>query len=277
MQSSSVDEQNFAFNASDFEQVRQRLKRIAGISLGDSKDSMVYSRLARRIRALGLDSVNSYLATLDSDPKEHQEFINALTTNLTYFFREQHHFDDLAKYLRTRKNTETTIWCAASSTGEEPYSIAMTAVQALGGFDIPVKIIASDINSSVLEKASQGIYSLEQLEPLSNSLCRQFFLRGKNQHKGLVKVVPELKPLVTFKQINLNDKVWTLPKTIDIIFCRNVMIYFDKHTQREILTRMITRMHSKTRYYAGHSENLSHCSDLLRPLGKTVYSPVASR
>jgi chemotaxis protein methyltransferase CheR len=263
----------FAFVSADFDAVRKRLKKIAGINLAQSKDSMVYSRLSRRIRHLRLSSFAEYLRYVDKTKGEHQEFVNALTTNLTSFFREQHHFDELKTYIAEQKNRPITIWCAASSTGEEPYSLAITAVEALGEFDANVTIIASDIDSNVLSTASRGIYKIEQLDSFDDSMKKRYFHRGKGANTGFVKVVPELRRLIEFKRINLMDSGWNLPQNIDIVFCRNVMIYFDKATQLEILSKIVAHMAEKSLYFAGHSENFGHVDSILKPLGKTIYQP----
>ncbi|MGB3727374.1 MAG: CheR family methyltransferase [Glaciecola sp.] len=261
----------FPFVTADFEAVRKRLKSIAGINLADSKDSMVYSRLSRRIRALNMSSFSQYLQYVDTTESEHQEFVNALTTNLTSFFREQHHFEELKQYVAAQ-NRPITIWCAASSTGEEPYSIAISVVEALGKFAVPVKIIASDIDSNVLQTASQGVYKVEQLDSMQQSMKKRFFHRGTGSKSGFAKVVPELRKLIEFKRINLMDTNWDLPKNIDIVFCRNVMIYFDKSTQLEILSKIVAHMQPHGLYFAGHSENFGHVNSILKPLGKTIYS-----
>lgn len=265
----------FPFTTADFEAVRKRLKVLTGINLADSKDSMVYSRISRRVRQLKLSGFDAYLKFVDANTSEHQEFINALTTNLTSFFRERHHFEELTNILSQNTFSDqgrtVKIWCAASSTGEEPYSIAMTAVDAFGTFNVPVKIIASDIDSNVLQKAHAGIFKLEQLDAFDTSFKKRFFHRGKGAQAGFVKVVPELKRLISFQRLNLMDASWDLPKNIDIVFCRNVMIYFDKSTQLDILKKITAHMHTKSLYFAGHSENFSHAKSIIRPLGKTIY------
>lgn len=265
--------QEFSFNGEDFERVRKRLYQKAGITLSDSKDSLVYSRLARRLRALSLKSFDAYLTYLNRTPAEEEHFINALTTNLTSFFRESHHFTALAQYLLTHPG-EKTIWCAASSTGEEPYSIAMTAAEVYDSFDNPITIIASDIDSQVLEKARAGIYSKDTTKNLSPQQCQRFFHRGKGAQSGKVRVVPELRKNVTFRRINLTDTSWPIRGPIDIIFCRNVMIYFDKNTQVTILKRMINLLPDDGIYFAGHSENFNKHQDMVMPVGKTIYKPV---
>jgi chemotaxis protein methyltransferase CheR len=272
MTTSAPEKKDFAYQRADFEVVRAKLKALTGINLADSKDSMVYSRLARRIRTLGLTDFKTYLRYLDQHIDEQEEFINALTTNLTSFFRESHHFDYLKRYIKAA-NRPLKIWCAASSTGEEPYSLAMTAVEALGRFDIPVTIIASDIDSKVLATASAGQYKLEQLDGVDIEMKKRFFHRGKGANAGKVKVVPELRKLLHFQKLNLMDDQWSVPKDFDVVFCRNVMIYFDKQTQLDILKKIIKHMAYDSLYFAGHSENFSHVSQLLTPLGKTIYQP----
>lgn len=265
-------ENEFSFDKSDFDSVRQILHQLTGIRLSESKDSMVYSRLARRIRALKLNSFESYLAYLQKNCSETEQFINALTTNLTSFFREPHHFEILSRYLKAHPETKR-IWCAASSTGEEPYSIAMVVAEAFGSFDVPIEIIATDIDSQVLQKAKAGVYTTERIKGLDAHRCKQFFYRGLGTKEGLVKVVPELQKMVSFKQLNLLDEKWPIKGPYDIVFCRNVMIYFDKSTQLKILQRIVTLMQPHGLYIAGHSENFSNASHLVKSAGQTTYFP----
>ena len=268
-----VAEQNksdFGYSRADFNVVRAKLKQLAGINLADSKDSMVYSRLSRRIRALQLSDFPSYLRHLDTNANEQEEFINALTTNLTSFFRESHHFDHLREWV-SKNNRPLKIWCAAASTGQEPYSIAMKVVEGFGRFDIPVEIIASDIDSKVLATASAGVYKLEQLDDMDLALKKRFFYRGKGAQSGSVRVKSELRNLLSFQKVNLMDERYALPNDFDIVFCRNVMIYFDKSTQLAILNKITRHMKPQGLYYAGHSENFSNTPDLLTSLGKTIY------
>ena len=262
----------FEYSIDDFNAVRKRLKQVTGISLADSKDSMVYSRLVRRIRKLKLLNFSDYLRHIESDEAESELFINALTTNLTSFFREKHHFDFLKQYLSKNKEP-IKIWCTASSTGQEPYSIAMAAVETLGSFNIPISVIASDINSEVLNSAARGIYSLSDVEDLPISIKRQFFQKGKGTNADKVKIVPELRRLVSFKKLNLMDDSYDMPSNFDIVFCRNVMIYFDKETQLEILQKILRHLKNDGIYIAGHSENFAHVSQLLVPMGQTIYRP----
>ncbi|MDP3670760.1 MAG: CheR family methyltransferase [Telluria sp.] len=263
----------FDFTSSDFERVRALIYQRAGISLADSKQEMVYSRLARRLRATGIVSFSTYLNDLEAGllGEEWESFTNALTTNLTSFFREAHHFPLLAEHARHVHEHPITLWCAASSTGEEPYSIAMTLCEAFGSLSPPVQIIATDIDTNVLATAERGVYPIERIDKLEPERSKRFFLRGKGEQEGMVRVRPELRKLVTFRQLNLLAESWPLAGQFDVIFCRNVMIYFDKATQRKILARFVPLMKPGALLFAGHSENFLYVSDALKLRGKTVY------
>ena len=263
----------FDFTRSDFERVRALIYKRAGISLADSKQEMVYSRIARRLRATGLVSFATYLDELEAGRlgDEWESFTNALTTNLTSFFREAHHFPLLAEHLKRLPPGPITIWCSASSTGEEPYSIAMTACEAFNTLTPPVQIVATDIDTNVLAVAAKGVYGIERLDKMPADRAKRFFLRGKGEQEGLVRVRPELRQLVTFKPLNLLADGWPLTGQFDVIFCRNVMIYFDKATQRKILARFVPLMKPHALLFAGHSENFLYVSEALKLRGKTVY------
>jgi chemotaxis protein methyltransferase CheR len=262
----------FNFTRSDFERVRALIYQRAGISLADSKQEMVYSRLARRLRATGIDSFVRYLDDLEAGRlgEEWESFTNALTTNLTSFFREAHHFPLLAEHLK-KLDGPITIWCSASSTGEEPYSIAMTACEAFNTMTPPVQIVATDIDTNVLTIGANGVYGIERLDKMAPERARRFFLRGRGDQEGMARVRPELRQLVTFRQLNLLGDKWPLTGQFDVIFCRNVMIYFDKATQRKILSRFVPLMKPDALLFAGHSENFLYVSDALKLRGKTVY------
>ncbi|OYX30892.1 MAG: chemotaxis protein CheR [Hydrogenophilales bacterium 32-62-9] len=262
----------FSFTPRDFARVRALIYRQAGISLAESKQEMVYSRLARRLRAKGLDSFEVYLDGLESgrDSEEWEAFTNALTTNLTSFFREAHHFPILAEHaLKVKK--PLTIWCSASSTGEEPYSIAMTLCEAFNTLTPPISIVATDIDTNVLEAGATGVYAADRLEKMSSDRVRRFFLKGKGSRAGMVRVRPELRQLITFKTLNLLASNWPVNGQFDVIFCRNVMIYFDKPTQSKILSRFVPLMKPDGLLFAGHSENFMYVTDALKLRGKTVY------
>ena len=270
-------EQEFAFGAEDFERVRELIYQRAGISLHAGKQAMVYSRLSRRLRETGQTSFARYLQWLQSTTgaaaeAEWQEFINCLTTNLTSFFREDHHFVSLLTDLKARAGQNLRLWCNAASTGEEPYSIAMTCVEALGAH-APVKIMASDIDTKVLGTASRGVYPADA-RGLSPERLRAHFLRGKGDNAGAIRIKPELARLIEFRTHNLMDARWSLGDPFDIVFCRNVMIYFDAPTQRRVLERIHAVMKPKGLLFVGHSENFTESKDLFRLRGKTIYERV---
>ncbi len=268
----------FDFTRSDFERVRALIYQRAGISLADSKQEMVYSRLARRLRATGIQSFVRYLDDLEAGrmATEWEAFTNALTTNLTSFFREAHHFPLLEEHLVGLQHTASggkplTIWCSAASTGEEPYSIAMTACEAFNSLTPPVQIVATDIDTNVLAVGATGVYPMERIEKVGQARLKRFFLKGKGANEGMARVRPELRQLVSFRQLNLLANDWPVDGQFDAIFCRNVMIYFDKDTQRKILSRFVPLMKPHALLFAGHSENFLYVSDSLRLRGKTVY------
>ncbi|MFO1321773.1 MAG: CheR family methyltransferase [Burkholderiales bacterium] len=263
----------FEFTSADFEVIRKLIYERAGITLSPVKVDMVYSRLARRLRALNLRRFADYLAFLKSGQgeSEWEAFTNSLTTNLTSFFREAHHFPILAEHLAARRGQELSIWCCASSTGEEPYSIAITVAETYGGFSTPVNIIASDLDTNVLAKARAGVYPLERVEKMSQDRIRRFFMRGTGSQDGYVRVRPELARMVTFQQVNLLTTPLPLKGPYDAIFCRNVMIYFDKPTQADLVRRLSRVMKPDALMFVGHSESLFHVNDVLRLRGKTVY------
>lgn len=271
-------EREFRFTARDFERVRSMIHARAGISLAPSKKTMVYSRLSRRLRELGLRDFDAYLALLESDDSsEWAGFTNALTTNLTSFFREPYHFPILADHLRQclGRRRELRVWCAAASTGEEPYSIAMTAVEALGERP-PVSIVASDIDTRVLATARAGVYPIAAIEALTPERRRRFLLRGKGAREGYARIRPELAALVDFRQLNLVDLPERFEGPFDAIFCRNVLIYFDAATKQRVVERLRGMLHPDGLLFVGHSENFAGARNGFRAEGKTVYRHVAS-
>jgi len=271
-QEKQLEDREFEFTPHDFSRVRKLIHQRAGISLSEAKSDMVYSRIGRRLRIVGNDSFKSYLDNLESqnDPSEWEAFTNALTTNLTSFFREEHHFPILAEHLVNLKKP-IKIWCSAASTGEEPYTIAMTACEAFGTLKPPVEIIATDIDTNVLATAARGVYPYERVSKLSAERRKRFFQKGTGAYEGSVRVRNELRSLITFQQLNLLEEQWVLKEPFDAIFCRNVMIYFDKPTQSKILSRFVPLMKPHALLFAGHSENFLYVSNALHLRGKTVY------
>lgn len=267
-------DREFHFTNEDFVKIKKLIYDHAGISLSDAKRDMVYSRLARRLRANDLGTFREYLGILESDnAQEWEAFVNSLTTNLTSFFREPHHFPLLAEHIAAIQHRKPIqLWCSAASTGEEPYTMAMTMVDLFGSYSPPVHILATDLDTNVLKKAQAGIYPIERVEKLPADIRKSFFLRGKGSNEGLVQVRPELRRMITFRQLNLLDAAWPVRGPFEAVFCRNVMIYFDKPTQYKILSKFVPVMRSDALLFAGHSESFQHAADLFHIRGRTVYT-----
>ncbi|MFM1990317.1 MAG: hypothetical protein RJA99_3274 [Pseudomonadota bacterium] len=260
----------------DFERVRRLIKERAGIHLQPSKQSMVQGRLARLLREHALPSYSALLEAVDRPNSPlWQPFVNALTTNLTSFFRESYHFPLLAEFLQKHRGP-VRIWCAAASTGEEPWSLAMTALETLGS-GAQVSIFASDIDTDVLRTARAGVYPVDGDKGLDSARLRRWFLKGTGSNAGLMRVRPELSRIVEFGQINLVHDTLRFPQPFDVVFCRNVMIYFDAPTQRTVLGRIHASMRPGGLLFVGHSENFSSQSDLFTLRGKTVYERLVER
>jgi len=272
LQNNLRTQKEFDFTNRDFERVRSLIYQRAGISLASSKQEMVYSRVARRLRATGKSSFAAYLDWLEraNDSGEWEAFTNALTTNLTSFYREAQHFPILAEHIKGKKGP-VTVWCSASSTGEEPYSIAMTLCEVFGTLTPPAQVIATDIDTNVLATAQAGIYPKERIEKVEPERVKRFMLNGKGGQDGLIRMRPELREMITFRQLNLLSDDWPIRGPFDAIFCRNVMIYFDKATQGKILSRFVPLMKPDALLFAGHSENFTYVSNAYRLRGKTVY------
>lgn len=267
-------QREFVFTDDDFDRIRRFIHQRAGIALNPSKKDMVYGRLVRRIRALQLPSFTAYLERLFSERggEELEHFVNALTTNLTYFFREEHHFPILADHLRSRSG-EVSIWCCAASTGEEPYSLAMTALEtASSGARLNVNIVATDLDTNVLRVGAEGIYGAEAINKLPAGMANRYFDRVDDQRW---RAKPALRQMIRFQQLNLVDPQWSVRGPFDAIFCRNVMIYFDRDTQLAVLRRFAPLLKPDGLLFVGHSENFYHATDLFRLRGKTVYERVS--
>jgi len=267
----------------EFNKIRDRIYKIAGISLGEAKRTLVVSRLSKLLRAGGLTSFDDYVNFLDheADPHQRQEFVNALTTNLTRFYREDHHFDHLVKQvgriiaapkkLRANGKPRLRIWSAGCSTGQEPYTIAMCLMQhypQLKSWDF--RILATDVDTQVLTKAARAAYPEAELEGLSAAQAKMFDRPGD----GTIRVPASLRPLLTFKALNLM-KDWPLKGPFDAIFCRNVTIYFDKPTQTRVFERFAGLLRDEGYLYIGHSENMRAETVGFSLCGKTIYKRLA--
>ena len=277
----SVYEREFEFSRGDFEHIRDLVGDRTGIVLSDHKIDMVYGRLSRRLRQLGIKKFNEYLSRLSDDEQELVEFTNALTTNLTSFFREPHHFDFLRQtglptLLKNRPNKKLRIWSAGCSTGEEPYTIAMTVKEAMASYyNWDVKILATDLDTNVVNRAKAGVYTEEKVNGVDKTRLKKWFRKGRgDEHAGQMKVSSELQEMITFKQLNLMHD-WPMKGKFDIIFCRNVVIYFNKETQRELFDRYADYMANDGYLFVGHSESLAKVSERFKLIGKTIYHKIS--
>ncbi len=267
----------FEYTQADFDYIRKLVYDISGINLSDVKKDMVYSRLARRLRALGLPNFASYCKYLDSHRSDELvNAINAITTNLTHFFREHHHFETLKNEvlpeLITKKprGSRLRIWSAGCSTGEEPYSIAMTVRDAMPNFKSwDAKILATDLDSNVIAHCNDGIYDVKRIEPVDEKLVRKWF-KPIPDNSNKVKVSSELASDITFKVLNLMEH-WPIRGPFDVIFCRNVVIYFDKPTQQKLFKRFYDLLAPGGYLFLGHSEQLGPIQKQFEALGKTSF------
>lgn len=272
------EEREFRFTDDDCVRICALVCRHTGIALSNAKRDMVYSRLARRVRQLGLENFERYCTLLEEgDADELVHFVNAITTNLTAFFREAHHFEALATELlpvllrEKAQSRRLRIWSAGCSTGEEPYSIAIVLKETLppaGGWD--AKILATDLDTDVLQTGQRGVYSAERVNGISQQRLRRWFRKGTGPNVGLVRVVPALQELIVFRQLNLM-LTWPMRCLFDIIFCRNVVIYFDKATQRILFDRFADLLDPQGYLIVGHSESLFNVTDRFALVGKTIH------
>jgi chemotaxis protein methyltransferase CheR len=271
-------QREFPFTDADFAALRTLVKQLTGIHLADSKREMVYGRVSRRLRALGLRTFGDYRRRLEEDGScELTEFCNAMTTNLTAFFREAHHFEYLRdQFLRPhaadpRASRRVRIWSAACSSGEEPYSIAMTVCEAIPDWKRwDVKILATDIDSDILARARRGVYLADRVKGLDPRRLERFFRPRVDGGQRAYEVGPDLAALVTFKPINLMHEL-PMKGPLDAVLCRNVIIYFDKESQRALFARVAKLQRPDDLLFLGHSESLFKVSGDYTLIGKTIY------
>lgn len=269
-----MEQGEISLSEREFSRIKARVYKVAGISLSDAKRTLVVSRLSKIVRALGLASFDDYVDFLEkgASSSDGQDFINALTTNLTRFYREDHHFDHLRTYVgalmsERPRGQRLRIWSAGCSTGQEPYTIGMdllTAFPELKRWDF--KILATDIDTAVIAKAARGIYPENELSGLSAERARPFQKLGD----GNVQVPQAVRELISFKPLNLIAE-WPMKGPFDAIFCRNVAIYFDKPTQGAVFGRFGKLLAPDAFLYIGHSENLGSGGEGFRLVGKTIY------
>jgi chemotaxis protein methyltransferase CheR len=270
-----MDQDDLILSDREFERIKARVYREAGISLSDAKRTLVISRLYKLVRALGLSRFDSYIDFLETQgtPQNAQDFVNALTTNLTRFYREDHHFDHLLRHvgglIEARGRGRLRIWSAGCSTGQEPYTIALSLLNAfpeLKRWDF--KVLATDIDTNVLTRALAGSYPESELACLSPERARQFERPGD----GTIRIPGGVRELISFLPLNLIGP-WPMRGPFDAIFCRNVAIYFDKPTQGEVFGRFRALLAPGGFLYIGHSENIGSGAADFRLVGKTIYQP----
>lgn len=266
-----------------FEQFSRLVHEHSGITLKPEKKLMLSSRLAKRVRALNLQSFDDYYVVLTTkDPHGHEleQMLNAVTTNKTHFFRESHHFDELRACLGRpsflglggKSVPRLRIWSAACSTGEEPYSILMTVLDSLPGWEsMDIRVLASDLDSQVLSVAERGIYRSEQCSDVPPALAKRWFVAGEGEHAGKLRVRRELRERVAFRRLNLMAPSWPIRIRFHAIFCRNALIYFDAPTQSSIVAAFLNYLEPGGYLFLGHSESMAGVRPDLKSLGRTVY------
>lgn len=276
----NFEDKEFPFTDKDFRFIQNLVADRTGIVLSEIKRTMVYSRISRRIRHCGVSDFSEYCDILKSgDESELISFTNAITTNLTSFFREEHHFEYLKKVVlpeleKTKHDKRIRIWSAGCSSGEEPYSIAMTVndyFKNKPGWDI--KILASDLDFDMVELAASGVYKEERITGLDRKHLRNYVKKGKGKNSGNVRMDPVLMEMITFKQLNLLHE-WPFNGPFDFMFCRNVVIYFNKETQKELFDRYANLLSVNTPLFIGHSESLFKVTDRFKSLGRTIYRKI---
>ena len=267
---------DYKITSDEFEQFRTLVYKESGISLGDGKRSLVVSRLSKRLRELNIDTFQQYfnLVTGSAGQEEFTQLLDLISTNKTDFFREPKHFDFLREEVlpELASTKRVRIWSSASSSGEEPYTIAMTlydGVQAPAQWNF--HILASDLSTRVLAKASSGVYDTERVRDLPAATLKRHFLSGRGGAAGKVKVKPHLSDMVTFRRINLMDDRFPIKTSLDVIFCRNVMIYFDRPTQERLVGRFHKYLKPGGYLFIGHSESLQWLNQPFKSIAPTIY------
>jgi len=281
----SQDQFEFDFSSADFNRLRGIVTSHTGIELTESKKTLMYTRLVKRLRALNLENFSSYANHVEQQlqngsEEEMMTMVNAMTTNVTSFFREIHHFKHLSENLEGLMQTfgKLRIWCCAASTGEEPWSLAMVVGKYLKhNPQADIKILATDIDKDVLKVAEKGIYQLKKTDVTNNGLMRHFLLQQTEEVQSFTpdeakyQIIPELKKIVSFQHQNLLHPLNLPEKEYHVVFCRNVIIYFSKETQRDVFRRIAPFMPGESLLYIGHSESLLNVSNSFENEARTTY------
>ncbi|MDM7861898.1 protein-glutamate O-methyltransferase CheR [Alteromonas sp. ASW11-36] len=266
-------EREFEFSFSQFSALRKLAHDYSGIHITDDKFEMFYARLAKRVRLLKVGTFASYIKTIKSDKQEFSEFINAITTNVTAFEREPHHFEYLKECIQDSSKSAFNIWSAGCSTGQEPYSILINVLPLCRKLGKTVNLLATDLDTDVLTTAQKGVYSLEQIKSYPLPIKKQFFLKGIGAQQGMCQVKPELRDSIEFRQLNLFYP-WQITTKFDFIFCRNVLIYFENAKKLEVIQRFSRNLASQGRLFLGHSELIPKNDDDWQNIGTNIYQLV---
>lgn len=274
-----MSEREFPMSDQNFSTISKIAYQYTGIKLPEQKRQMIYSRIARRIRALNLENFDQYCEIIsDNAHAEFDDFINAITTNLTSFFRENHHFEYLESTIIPQlkidheRDRRIRIWSAGCSSGEEPYSIAMTLLKNFSGAsNWDLKILATDLDSNVITTGRNGTYAAERVSGMEPSLIKKWFTYNSDSNHYVV--ADSLKNMIQFNRLNLLDN-WPMKNKFDVIFCRNVVIYFDKPTQKKLFDRYAEQLNDGGYLIIGHSESLNKLTDRFDSMGKTIYRKV---
>lgn len=262
--------QEFPFSHQQFDALRQKARAHTGIQVPDDKFQMYYSRLVRMLRKHQLGSFDQLIEWVEQSPDNFTQFINAITTNVTSFGREQHHFDYLKDYILRHKPKTFRIWSAGCSSGQEPYTLIVNCFEACQASGTQLSIHATDLDSEVLKKAQNGVYPLSELDEFSLEQKRRFFLKGTGSHNGMARVKAEFRHLIAFSQLNL-IKPWQHKEPFDVIFCRNVIIYFDTPTKQQLVNNFANTLLPNGHLFLGHSETLGKQAGQFEHIGKTIY------
>ena len=277
----SCDMAPYSVSPKDFLLFQAMIYRDSGIWLSEAKAALLTGRLSKHLRALGLRNFAEYYQRVDTDEEERRTMLDAITTNETHFFREPQHFDLLSQYVFPRwhqeaatgqRPTRLRVWSAGCSSGEEPYSLAMLMLKSFPVERWDLEVLATDISTRVLEKAREAVYPIEKKKDIPQEYLRAYMLKGRGDDKGFMKASPELHRVVRFAQVNLHADSYPLQGFFDLIFCRNVLIYFDQKSKKKVISGIVRHLSPSGLLFVGHSENLGGISTNLKTVAPTVYA-----
>lgn len=277
----SCDMAPYSVKPKDFLLFQAMIYREAGIWLSEAKSALLTGRLSKRLRVLGLRNFAEYYQRVDADDEERRTMLDAITTNETHFFREPRHFDYLSQHVFPRwhqeaatghRPTRIRVWSAGCSSGEEPYSLAMLLLKHFGTERWELEVLATDISTRVLEKAREAVYPIEKMKDIPQEYLRAYMLKGRGEDKGFMKAGPELHRVVRFARVNLHADSYPLQGCLDLIFCRNVLIYFDQKSKEKVINGIVRHLSPSGLLFVGHSEHLGGMVPSLRTVAPTIHA-----